>query len=287
MAKIKINCGGLQMQVGGLDGSMAVSRPKSPTDTAKRERSISPCDDRVNAKKSRTEPKGIACPMGGVGNMVANQSVSLTIPSETFEKLKKISYYFDNDMILNSPTLTKEENHFLYYAPEDACANLRFVIDNLEHFEKNNFESESDRIKFIYCLMKFDPKGDIKKTAINYLSNSIPKMIKKYIDLIPSLGQEKVDSAFSESFSYIKTILQHPDMINPVFNQMDFSSCSENTITIMTTLFFSDLDEINLAHAHLSQDQFMALVSGINTSKEAHESAPPNKKNYARKWRYL
>ena len=63
MAKIKINCGGLQMQVGRLDGSMAVSRPKSPTDPAKRERSISPCDDRFNEKKPRTEPKGIACPI--------------------------------------------------------------------------------------------------------------------------------------------------------------------------------------------------------------------------------
>ena len=98
--------------------------------------------------------------------------------------------------------------------------------------------------------------------------------MNSYVYSIPYLGKETADERYSESLFHIKTIFQDSQMITKVLNKMDFSCLSEESITTLATLFFYNLNEINLKRARLSKDQFNALVSGIVASKEMVENAP-------------
>ncbi|MGC6367131.1 MAG: hypothetical protein ACON35_03945 [Candidatus Marinamargulisbacteria bacterium] len=203
------------------------------------------------------------------------EAVKLIVTTSQFSELKAISYYFDNNTLLETNNLSKTEgDDYLYSGKEEQCDKLSFLIKNLDNWKTNQFESESSRIKFISILTEFQPKENINEIIIERVSISFPQIIESYLSVIHCLGQETADNAFFKSFSHIKTMFKHSQMVTKVLNKMDFSGLSEDSIRTLATLFFYGLDEINLRKASLSKDQFNALVSGIVASKEMVENAP-------------
>ena len=208
--------------------------------------------------------------------LLSKNPEKIELSSDQLTDLKGLFNYFDNESISATVTLRKKVSddgiNTSYVISctndDDQLSKLRFIVDHLEQWKNNNFESKNDCVRFISNALEFEPKYEVEKELIKHFSNDIPEIIRVYIDTISSLGQTEANNAHKTFFSHVATIFQQPEMINKVLNQMNFSSCSEQTITTMATLFFSDLDEINLKNATLSNNQLKALISESKNAKK-------------------
>ena len=209
----------------------------------------------------------------------------IELSSDQLTHLKKLFKCFDGKTISSIGTLRekvsddgKNTGYVFSCTSDDQSNKLRFIVGHLEQWKTNGFKSTEDRVIFISNALEFEPKPEIEEEAIKYFSECIPQIIEGYNKALPNFGETSAKEQYKTFFSHVATIFQQPNMINMILNQKSFSNCSEQTIRTMATLFFSDLDEINLENATLSNDQLKALISGINKSKEGDENAVPIQK---------